>query len=63
MTRGLWLKEAAEKLDCHPETLRRWIKFGYRGVKLPAKKIGRDWNINESSLENFINKTGNGRTS
>jgi excisionase family DNA binding protein len=44
------LKEAAEYLNVHCDTLRRRAKNG----TIPAFKIGTDWRFNQSSLENWI---------
>lgn len=52
----LTLKEIAEKLKLHPNTLRRYIKEG----KLPAMKFGRVWRVEEEDLKEFMraNKQG-----
>lgn len=52
----LTLKEVAERLRLHPNTLRRYIKKG----KLAAMKFGRVWRIEEKDLEEFMraNKQG-----
>ena len=43
------LAQAAEKLDRSPSTLREQIKRGH----LSAKKIGRDWLLEESEVERY----------
>ena len=40
---------AAERLDVHPSTVRRWADLGL----LPARKVGRDWLIAEQGLAGF----------
>lgn len=52
----LTLKEIAERLKLHPNTLRRYIKEG----KLPAMKFGRVWRVEEEDLKEFMraNKQG-----
>jgi excisionase family DNA binding protein len=44
------LKEAAEYLNVHSDTLRRRAKNG----TIPAFKIGTDWRFYQSSIENWI---------
>ena len=44
------LKEAAEYLSVHKDTLRRKAKSG----AIPAFKIGKDWRFNQASLEEWI---------
>ena len=46
----LTLKEVAERLKLHPNTLRRYAKEG----KLPAMKFGRVWRIEEEDLKEFM---------
>lgn len=43
--------EASEKIDVHPKTIRRYIYDG----KLSAKKIGRQWRVDEESIDEFLN--------
>ena len=52
----LTLKEVADRLRLHPNTLRRYIKEG----KLAAMKFGRVWRVEEKDLEEFMraNKRG-----
>ena len=51
------LKEAAELLTCHPETLRRAIKRG----ALKAVKIGRDYRISRAELTEYWTTQGGGK--
>ncbi|TKJ45374.1 hypothetical protein CEE35_04245 [Candidatus Aerophobetes bacterium Ae_b3b] len=46
----LTLKEVAQRLKLHPNTLRRYAKQG----KLPAMKFGRVWRIEEEDLKDFM---------
>jgi len=46
------LKEAAEKLACHPLTLRRKIQAG----EIRAMLLGNAYRIKEKDLESFIRK-------
>jgi len=46
----LILKEVAERLKLHPNTLRRYAKEG----KLPAMKFGRAWRIEKEDLKEFM---------
>ncbi len=46
----LTLKEAAEYLNVHRDTLRRRAKNG----TIPAFKIGTDWRFYKSSIDNWI---------
>ena len=46
----LTLKEVAQRLKLHPNTLRRYAKEG----KLPAMKFGRVWRIEEEDLKEFM---------
>ena len=46
----LTLKEVAERLKLHPNTLRRYAKEG----KLSAMKFGRVWRIEEEDLKEFM---------
>lgn len=43
------VKDAAEKLRIHPESVRRLIRQG----KLPAKKFANTWLIEREVLEQF----------
>ena len=47
--------EASEKIDVHPKTIRRYIYDG----KLSAKKIGRQWRVDEESIDEFLNGPSN----
>lgn len=41
--------EAAERLNIHPESVRRLIRSG----KLPARKFANAWLIEKATLEQF----------
>lgn len=43
------IEEVAEKLAVHPKTIRRYIYSG----KIQALKVGGQWRILESALENY----------
>jgi excisionase family DNA binding protein len=43
------VREAADKLRIHPESVRRLIRQG----KLPAKKFANSWLIEQAVLEQF----------
>jgi excisionase family DNA binding protein len=43
------LKEVAEYLNVHPDTIRRYVKRG----QLPAFKIGTDWRFNKESIDEW----------
>lgn len=45
----LTVAEAAKRLNIHPESVRRLIRFG----KLPARKFANTWLIEDSTLEQF----------
>lgn len=44
--------EAAIMLSVYGDTIRVWIKQG----KLPASKVGREWNIRLVDIEKMLNK-------
>ena len=48
----LKVKEAAEKLNVHPNTIRNWIKAG----ELKAMDIGKGYRIKEDDLNEFVEK-------
>ena len=50
------LKEVADILNVHSETVRRLIKAG----KLKAAKIGKDYRIAKPELERYFKATGGG---
>jgi excisionase family DNA binding protein len=54
--RAFSLKEVADILGVHPETIRRAVKAG----KLKAAKIGKDYRIAKSELERFFQAKGGG---
>jgi len=47
-------QEVAEKYRKSAKTIRRWINTGIYGRKLYAKRVGRDYRINEQTLESFF---------
>ncbi len=52
------VREAAEFLKVHPQTIRRWIKLGY----LPAQKVGfRKVRIRREDLLKMIKFTQKGK--
>jgi excisionase family DNA binding protein len=53
----LTVKEAAEYLKIHPETLRMWL----RGGKINAVKVGVDWRIYQSALDDFLSESDNSK--
>jgi excisionase family DNA binding protein len=54
----LTVEQVAERLQVHPETVRRWLRGGrLRGVRLGGSKLG--YRISEDELERFI--AGGGR--
>ena len=52
--RAFSLKEVADILGVHPETIRRAVKAG----KLKAAKIGKDYRIAKSELERYFQAMG-----
>lgn len=44
------VKEVADILDMNPETIKRYI----HREELKAYKVGREWRIKESDLEEFV---------
>lgn len=52
------LKQIAKQLKVSVITIRRYIKSG----KLNAKKIGRDYRISDSDLNNFLNEPNKSKT-
>lgn len=50
--RGLTVKEAANIIGCHEETVRRWIASG----RIHAIKLGSTigWRIHPSELQQFV---------
>lgn len=49
----LTLREAAELLKVHENTIRNWLKSG----DLPGRQIGRLWRINAAAVEAMIPNT------
>jgi len=52
----LTTEEAANMLNVHPNTIVRWIKIG----KLPSSKIGSQYRIPRTAIENRVSKTETG---
>ena len=46
----LSIHEFAEKLNVHPNTVRRWISTG----KIKALKIGKNWKISVDELNRVL---------
>jgi excisionase family DNA binding protein len=47
------VRAAADLLQVHPNTVKRWIKSG----KLPAFKAGRKWTVDRAALRRLLNAT------
>ena len=43
-------KEAAKRLDRHPQTVLKWLRMGY----LPGRKVGKSWYVAEEDLRRFL---------
>lgn len=52
MEEYLTTKEIAKLLKVHVMTVRRWITLG----KLPAILLGKDYRVEKSSFENYLNQ-------
>ena len=50
MARILTTEQAAEKLQVKPLTVRKYLRKGL----IPGKRLGREWRIVETDLENFL---------
>ncbi len=50
--RILTVEQAAELLQVHYETARKYIKKGL----IPGRKIGKSWRVVESDLKRFISE-------
>lgn len=52
----LTVREVADRLNVHPETVKRWLRSGrLKGTKLPAGRWGRgEWRIAEEDLQAFL---------
>lgn len=46
------VKEVSERLNIHPESVRRLIRQG----KLPAIKFGNKWLVSKSDLEQYASR-------
>lgn len=44
------VKEVAEMLSVHPETIRRHLLSG----KLKGYKVGKDWRVEETAIREFL---------
>ena len=53
MSRILTTEQVAEKLQVKPLTVCKYLRNGL----IPGKRIGREWRIVETDLENFISGT------
>jgi excisionase family DNA binding protein len=54
--RAFSLKEVADILGVHPETIRRAVKAG----KLKAAKIGKDYRIAKTEVDRYFQAMGGG---
>lgn len=52
----LTVKEVAERLGVHTETVRNYITKGVKGIKLVAVDLPRGYRIDPDDLQDFINK-------
>jgi excisionase family DNA binding protein len=53
----LTVEQVAERLQVHPETVRRWLRGGrLKGVRLGGSKLG--YRISEDELARFIAASG-----
>ena len=50
------VKDAAEKLGVTPEYVREILKRGQidNSIKLKGNKVGKEWRINQSSVNAFL---------
>lgn len=46
--------ECAAKARKSVNTIIRWIKFGYRGQRLPAERSGWDYRVNPNTFDKFL---------
>jgi excisionase family DNA binding protein len=46
------VETASARLAMHPETLRKMIRAG----EFPALKLGRFWKVEESEVENYVER-------
>jgi excisionase family DNA binding protein len=55
--RLLTVEQVADRLQVHPETVRRWLRAGrLRGVRLGGSKLG--YRVSEDELERFVDASG-----
>lgn len=53
----LTVKEAAEKLRCHPETVRELLRRGdLEGIKYSSAGRRGVWKISEKAIDAFLNR-------
>jgi len=51
----LTVQQVAERLQVHPDSVRRWIEAGLlKGYRLPGRRAG--WRITEDALQGFLDK-------
>jgi len=50
MARILTTEQAAEKLQVKPLTIRKYLRKGL----IPGRRIGREWRVVETDLEDFV---------
>jgi excisionase family DNA binding protein len=50
MEKILTVQQAAELLQCKPQTVRNYLKAG----KLPGRRIGKEWRIVEADVLAFV---------
>lgn len=54
----LTVKETAERLRSHPETVRQLLRRGeLAGLKFPSANRGGTWKIRESAIEDFLRRS------
>lgn len=51
--RGMTIAEVAEKVCADYDTVHRWIRVGFKGIRLNATRYGRSWSVSEAELERF----------
>jgi len=50
----LTLRQAAEKLDCHPDTIRRAIREGRIASQKVRGKFGAEWRVSAAAVGDYI---------